>query len=139
MRQGTLQLVDCLSSYIILENDVLTQEFSHSPLQMTVIKTKKILVCLFRLHSFFFSSALQAMPLGTAEETKTIHQERRWQARETAEGTAKMQAVFISIVQSHCIFPGETSQHRDVFKQLFCFQNSIIPLKFKLTGCRAQD
>jgi len=30
------------------------------------------------------------MPLGTAEESKTIHQERRWQARETAEGTAKM-------------------------------------------------
>lgn len=120
MRQGTLHLVHCLSSYIILENNVPSHEFSHSPLQMTVIKTKKILVYLFRLHSFFFSSALQAMPLGTAEETKTIHQERRWQAREIAEGMAKMQAVFISDRSESLDFPwGNLPTHR-------CIQTTIL-------------
>lgn len=45
------------------------------------------------------------MPLGTAEESKTIHQERRRQARETAERTAKMQAVFISDCSESLDFP----------------------------------
>lgn len=63
---------------------------------MAVTENKKILVYLFRLHSFFLSFVLQAMPLGTAEESKTIHHERRWQAREIAERTAKMRADFIS-------------------------------------------
>lgn len=54
------------------------------------------------------------MPLGTAEETKTIHQERRWQARETA-GMAKMQAVFISDCSESLDFPwGNLSTQRRI-------------------------
>lgn len=58
------------------------------------------------------------MPLGTAEESKTIHQERRWQARAIAESTAKMQAVFISDCSESLGFPwGNTSHLRaEVFK-----------------------